>query len=435
MTIARYTPGPLVAVVAPGGVALLAADTAVDVVESVWELLRGEAGLGDLIDLLAAGGSLSHVPPFAVAFDDDGTWRVAARGPFSVTAAEESVEGAGASTWAERSIRSGDALTLSGAPGAPAPDATTARALRDGVVGAATVTVTRAADRGAVRAASAAAARGREAAPVAPAEPPQPRSVSEVHDVPASPASAPAGRPASAPAEPPAAPAVPPAVPVAPPLPPVPAAAAAAAPSPSDDGGLIDSISVPSARPPAPASAPTERMPIVGDDEGLDAEVEETIIRDTAPPLGAVEDDKTITLAEARALRATGGLPPVAPPLAAPAPRAAAGLLRVSSGQSVLLDRSVIIGRRPRSNRAGGADLPHLIAVDSPQQDISRNHLEVRVEGDTILATDLQTTNGTTLLRPGSEPVRLHPGEATIVVLGDVLDLGDGITVTVEAAP
>ncbi|MFJ6651578.1 FHA domain-containing protein [Microbacterium sp. NPDC091313] len=430
MTLARYTPGPLIAVAGAGGVALLGGDTAPGVVDAVWELLRGDAGLGELIDLLAAGGSLSAVPPFAVAFDDDGTWRVAARGPFAVTAAEESVEGAGASTWAERSIRSGDALTLSGAPGAPSPDATTARALRDGVVGAAAVTVTRA-DVAARTTSAAASAPAPAALAAAPAEPVQPHSIREVHDLPAAPAEP---EPAAAEPEPaaPAVPAVPAAVPPLPPVPPVPAASAAS----NIEPGLIDSISVPSAR--AATPAPTERMPVVDAGEpvgGLDDEVEATIIRDTAPPVGVVEDDKTISLAEARALRATGGLPPVAPPLAPPPPRAVAGVLRVSSGQSVALDRSVIIGRRPRSNRAGGADLPHLIAVDSPQQDISRNHLEVRVEGDTILATDLQTTNGTTLLRAGADPVRLHPTEATVIVVGDVLDLGDGITVAVEAAP
>ena len=107
----------------------------------------------------------------------------------------------------------------------------------------------------------------------------------------------------------------------------------------------------------------------------------------------------------------------------------------MSSGQVVLLDRTVILGRRPRSTRASGTDLPHLVALDSPQQDISRNHVEVRAEGDTLLATDLNTTNGTTLHRRGAEPVRLHPGEATVVVAGDVLDLGDGVTVAVEDAP
>jgi pSer/pThr/pTyr-binding forkhead associated (FHA) protein len=98
----------------------------------------------------------------------------------------------------------------------------------------------------------------------------------------------------------------------------------------------------------------------------------------------------------------------------------------------VPLNRTVVLGRRPRSTRITGTDLPHLIAVESPQQDISRSHVELRVEGDSIIATDLNTTNGTLLLRSGSDPVRLHPGEATVVVPGDVLDLGDGITVAVE---
>ncbi|MBN9180984.1 MAG: FHA domain-containing protein, partial [Microbacterium sp.] len=66
------------------------------------------------------------------------------------------------------------------------------------------------------------------------------------------------------------------------------------------------------------------------------------------------------------------------------------------------------------------------------EQDISRSHIEVRVEGDSILVTDLNTTNGTTLRRLGTDPVRIHPGERTVVVPGDVLDLGDGVTVTVE---
>jgi len=118
-------------------------------------------------------------------------------------------------------------------------------------------------------------------------------------------------------------------------------------------------------------------------------------------------------------------------PLAPPRPPAP-GRVRVSTGQVLPLDRTVVIGRRPRSTRVSGTDLPHLVAVDSPQQDISRSHVELRVEGESIVATDLRTTNGTTLLRSGADPVRLHPGEGTVVVPGDVLDLGDGITVAIE---
>ncbi|WP_288968483.1 FHA domain-containing protein, partial [uncultured Microbacterium sp.] len=150
-------------------------------------------------------------------------------------------------------------------------------------------------------------------------------------------------------------------------------------------------------------------------------------------------DGATISAADLRALRQE---PPVANDAptevleVAPAPTTVSvGRIRLSTGQVTALDRTVIIGRRPRSTRASGANLPHLIAVESPQQDISRSHLEVRPEGDTVVVIDLHTTNGSTLLRPGADPVRLHPGEQTLVLSGDVVDLGDGVTVAFEDLP
>ncbi|PQZ70226.1 hypothetical protein CQ031_19675 [Microbacterium sp. MYb40] len=151
-------------------------------------------------------------------------------------------------------------------------------------------------------------------------------------------------------------------------------------------------------------------------------------------------DGATVSAADLRALRQQ---PPAANDAptevldVAPAAVAAAsvGRIRLSTGQVASLDRTVIIGRRPRSTRASGANLPHLIAVESPQQDISRSHLEVRPEGDTVVVIDLHTTNGSTLLRPGADPVRLHPGEQTLVLSGDVVDLGDGVTVAFEDLP
>jgi hypothetical protein len=169
-----------------------------------------------------------------------------------------------------------------------------------------------------------------------------------------------------------------------------------------------------------------------------------------APPLPAAapqdggtdgigdHDGATISLAEARRLRAQAATSaPDAPTEAIPvfenAPVAASGArIRLSTGQVVDLDRTVIIGRKPRSTRTSGSTMPHLIAVDSPESDISRNHLEVRPEGDSVVVIDLHTTNGSTLLRPGADPVRLHPGEQTLVLHGDVIDVGDGVTVTVE---
>lgn len=171
-------------------------------------------------------------------------------------------------------------------------------------------------------------------------------------------------------------------------------------------------------------------------DESLDATIHAAPYAAVPPSAAALgdHDGATISVAELRRLRGetagpdapTAVLPTVEP---SPAPH---GIVRVSTGQVVELDRTVIIGRRPRATRASGDNMPHLVAVESPEQDISRSHLEIRPEGDSVVVIDLHTTNGSTLLRPGADPVRLHPGEQTLVLSGDVVDLGDGVTVVFE---
>jgi hypothetical protein len=109
----------------------------------------------------------------------------------------------------------------------------------------------------------------------------------------------------------------------------------------------------------------------------------------SAPTETGDHDGATISLAQLRAMRGESAVEPPLPPMpAAPdsatevldIPASTHGRIRVSTGQVVELDRPVIIGRRPRSTRASGDNMPHLVAVDSPQQDISRNHLEIRPE-------------------------------------------------------
>jgi hypothetical protein len=117
---------------------------------------------------------------------------------------------------------------------------------------------------------------------------------------------------------------------------------------------------------------------------------------------------------------------------AALAPRPLLGRMRTSAGEVVELDRTVVVGRRPRAPRTSGGDGARLVTVDSPSQDISRSHVEVRLEGWHVLVSDMATTNGTTLLRPGQPPRRLHPGEGVLVADGDVVDLGDGVTLGFE---
>lgn len=106
------------------------------------------------------------------------------------------------------------------------------------------------------------------------------------------------------------------------------------------------------------------------------------------------------------------------------------GTVLLSGGGRFVLDRTAIIGRRPRASRVSGNDVPQLITVPSPQQDISRSHLELRLEGWHVVAIDLGTTNGTTLHREGYEPVRLRPREGVVLHDGDHLDLGDDVHLT-----
>ncbi len=115
--------------------------------------------------------------------------------------------------------------------------------------------------------------------------------------------------------------------------------------------------------------------------------------------------------------------------------RATRGRVVLSTGAVLDLDRTLIVGRRPRIEQGMSDDIPELITVASPTHDISRNHVEIRRDGEAVTVTDLNTTNGTMLLREGDGPLRLHPGEATMVLSGDVLDIGDDVTLRFEDIP
>jgi hypothetical protein len=107
-------------------------------------------------------------------------------------------------------------------------------------------------------------------------------------------------------------------------------------------------------------------------------------------------------------------------------------VLRASDGSTVEVDRPVLIGRAPSGNRAGSR-APRLMTVPSPNHDISRTHLEVAPEDWQIVVTDLNSTNGTVLVRPGAvDRQQLAPGEPVHVQLGSVMELGDGVSVLID---
>ncbi len=108
------------------------------------------------------------------------------------------------------------------------------------------------------------------------------------------------------------------------------------------------------------------------------------------------------------------------------------GRMRVSSGELVDLDQSLVIGRQPSVSRVQGGVMPRLVQVASPSGDISRSHVEVRLEGWHVMLCDLKATNGTVLVREGQQPRRLAQNEMAILLDGDIAELGDGISLRFE---
>ena len=108
------------------------------------------------------------------------------------------------------------------------------------------------------------------------------------------------------------------------------------------------------------------------------------------------------------------------------------GVLRVSSGATAVLDADIIIGRLPQGTSSTAAQSPRLLAVPSPGKAISKTHCAVRVEGWDMRVEDLGSTNGTFLLRAGEEPRRVPEHQQLLLRAGDIIDIGDGTTLTVE---
>lgn len=103
----------------------------------------------------------------------------------------------------------------------------------------------------------------------------------------------------------------------------------------------------------------------------------------------------------------------------------------LSTGTAVALDRPVLLGRAPQVSRVRNDEMPRLVTVESPNHDISRTHAEVRMNDDDIMVTDLNSTNGVLLTRPGAVAQRLTSGEPTVVEAGAIVDLGEGVTFVV----
>ncbi|UAJ81295.1 hypothetical protein IT072_10125 [Leifsonia sp. ZF2019] len=124
------------------------------------------------------------------------------------------------------------------------------------------------------------------------------------------------------------------------------------------------------------------------------------------------------------------GLPPteavaVLPLEAAPRiPSAAhAYTLSFSTGESVVVTGSGLIGRRPITQP--GEEVDQLVVVSDPARSVSKTHLEFGLEGDDLWICDRYSGNGTVARPLGSDARQCEAGRRYRVTRGTRVEIGD----------
>ncbi|MGO1510191.1 MAG: hypothetical protein ACTHW4_06425, partial [Actinomycetales bacterium] len=109
-------------------------------------------------------------------------------------------------------------------------------------------------------------------------------------------------------------------------------------------------------------------------------------------------------------------------------------VLVLSDGTTVVVDRPILLGRAPDAARFSGDDVPRLVQVRSPERDVSATHVEVRPAGESVVVTDMDSTNGTVIVLPDQPAFRLHPRTGVPVPAGAYVELGTDAGFHVDGA-
>jgi len=121
---------------------------------------------------------------------------------------------------------------------------------------------------------------------------------------------------------------------------------------------------------------------------------------------------------------------PTQSPFEVPRPRL--GLLRLSTGAIVHLDRGAILGRNPRIPPDYVGEQPNLVRVVDPEKGVSSQHLEITLDYWNVMVRDLGSTNGSEIILPGSMPMTLRAGSAMILEPGSRVIMGGQVSFVFE---
>jgi hypothetical protein len=401
LTAIPATTGGWIALASESRVLVVGAAPDDNLVAELWNAVGQSDGLQRTLDVVTSKG-LSATPPFAL-LDFTAGLRVIVRGGVTVAVThpggEESIAGTGVSTWIERSIGDATAATLTVADAAAA-----AVAALPLVSGAAWIASLSAAEL--------------TAAPER-TDGPQPTVVSEPTPVTETTRAA--------------------------------ESAPIAVPTPVADAAPVE-IDIEATVTEAPTATVDDETPTVAIDnletspEGYDylfgdtmyRSVADAAVRDDEPeaeeenaePAGGDHDGHTVLTSDIAKLR--GRRKPKPAEVAPAAPAAPTVSLVLADGTREPLVQPILVGRSPSVSQVSGGKMPKLITVGGADQDISRTHVRFVLEGGTVVVTDLHSRNGTTVAMPGKEAQKLRAGEPTSVIVGTVVDLGGGVTFTVD---
>jgi hypothetical protein len=417
-------------------------------VERTWAVVTESAGIQAVLDHLASNG-LSATPPFALIEwsgeleTSTATAQVIVRGGASVTAVASGdtivIDGASATTWVERSLEgvASIGLSLGTDPGVDVA-ALADLPLSSGVAWVDAVAVTAGGATAPFVAAPAPAATAVPAAVTAPpVAPPAPQLVS--------PPSAPIIVPVSAES----ASEIEDATIAEFTITSVPEAEEHEA---EEHAGLAHAAEEPAAAaelPEAPEEAPVDNSAF-----GYDSLFEETMVRSIEEAAVRQEEvveeaAKSAPIASEASVGDHDGMTMMGADFAAlrearkkareaggakPAPSIHQGPsyhLEISTGSNEPLGQTVLVGRAPSVSKISGGQIPRLVTLTG-NEDISRNHAQFTIEGDTVVVTDLHSRNGTIVTLPGRSPQQLRAGEPTSVLANTVVDLGGGVTLTIR---
>jgi FHA domain len=191
---------------------------------------------------------------------------------------------------------------------------------------------------------------------------------------------------------------------------------------------------------PVTASVPQPIVPpsSVADEAGGRTVSRAAILRDQGGSVGQIVFAARCTQghlspAFAAACRVCGGAIPPQEPVEIPRP--ALGRLVVSTGDTVLLDRDVVLGREPHVPAGHVGGMPHLLRLRDPRQEISSQHAVVSLDYWHVTLTDVGSTNGTEIVTADGHRQRLVPNTPVVLEPGTTLVLAEVMDILFEATP